>query len=86
MADMADDRAAGRAALSICESLLIAMQDLKLMSERDAHDVLRDAATTHHEAGRTSDHADLHKRVAALIDGMITRANGLPAPDGSGWL
>jgi hypothetical protein len=86
MVNTADDRAAGRAALSICESLLIAMQDLKIMSARDARDVLQDAATAHHEAGRTSDQADLHKRVAAIIDGMIARANGLGDADGNGWL
>jgi hypothetical protein len=81
MADLADDRAAGRAALSICESLLIAMQDLKIMSERDARDVLQDAATAHQEAGRTSDQADLHKRVAGIIDAMFTRATGLGGAD-----
>jgi hypothetical protein len=85
MAGMADDSAAGRAALSICESLLIAPHDLKIMSERDARDVLLDAATAHHEAGRTSDHADFYRRVAAISDAMIARGNGLGDPDGNGW-
>jgi hypothetical protein len=38
------------AALGICESLLLALTDLKVISERDARDLLTDVATTHNEA------------------------------------
>ena len=37
----------GMAALGICESLLLALTDLKIISERDARDLLTDVATTH---------------------------------------
>ena len=37
---------AGRAALSICEALLLAMNDLGLLSEHEIVGVLRDAAAT----------------------------------------
>ena len=42
--------AEGLAALGICESLLLALTELKIISERDARDVLTDVATTHSEA------------------------------------
>ena len=45
MAEVPDKTVAGHAALSICESLLIAMRDLNLMTEKDVRDVLDDAAT-----------------------------------------
>jgi hypothetical protein len=80
MEDSADDTAVGHAALSICHSLLIALQDLKIMSEKDARDILQDAATTHREAGTISEHPELHRKVAAIIDRMIAGGNGFPWP------
>ncbi|WP_299902833.1 hypothetical protein [uncultured Ruegeria sp.] len=38
---------AGMAALSICEALLLALDDLNLLQEREIVGVLRDAAVTH---------------------------------------
>jgi len=46
--------AEGIAALGICESLLLALTDLKIISEKDARDLLTDVATTHHEAATAS--------------------------------
>ena len=78
MAEVPDKTVAGHAALSICESLLIAMRDLNLMTEKDVRDVLEDAAAAHHEESRNSDNPDLHKKVAALIERIIAGRNSLP--------
>lgn len=65
----------GIAALSICESLLLALNDRKLLPEREIVGVLRDAAMTHENAviaaGADADN-EMHRAVAALINEMIS--------------
>jgi hypothetical protein len=78
MVEVPDKSVAGYAALSICESLLIAMRDLRLMTEKDVHDVLLDAATTHRQESRYADNPDLHKKVAVLIERILAGRNSLP--------
>ena len=78
MADRPNKIAAGHAALSICESLLISMRDLKVMSEKDVRDLLEDAATAHHEASRDSDNPNFHLDVAVLIERIIVGQKSLP--------
>ena len=68
---------AGLAALSICESLMLAINDHKLLPERDILDVLRDAADTHTNAINTSDDKDMHKGVADLIHSIIAGGNSV---------
>jgi hypothetical protein len=46
--------AEGMAALGVCESLLLALTDLKVISEQDVRDLLTDVATTHQEAAASS--------------------------------
>ena len=46
--------AEGMAALGICESLLLALTDLKIITEEDARDLLADVVTTHNEAATAS--------------------------------
>jgi hypothetical protein len=48
------NEAQGIAALGICESLLIALTDLKVISDQDARDLLTDVATTHNQAADAS--------------------------------
>jgi hypothetical protein len=43
--------ASGVAALSICESLLLALGDLEIMGEKEALGVIDDAAAAHRGAG-----------------------------------
>lgn len=45
--DDTDKTTAGAAALSICESLLIALNDLKIINDKETRAVLTDAAETH---------------------------------------
>ena len=66
--------AEGMAALGICESLLLALTELKIVTEQDTRDLLTDVATTHQEAAIAS----LHLYVSDLC------WNGAPdgVPDG----
>ena len=72
--------AAGLAALSICESLLLALDELKILGAKDAAGVLDDAAAAHRGAGSTSQDAALHLEVAAIIESILASRASLPKP------
>lgn len=63
---------AGMAALSICEALLLAMNDHRLLPESEIVGVLRDAAATHENALGPDDERDTHRAVAGLINLIIS--------------
>ena len=69
--------ASGLAALSICESLLLAMGDLKLMAEHDVIGVIKDAADAHRGAGTSPEDIVLHTEVAAILDRIIAGGNSV---------
>ncbi len=70
----------GNAALTICESLLLAMNDLDIISERKIIGILQDAATTHEEAPKGDGHDEMHKAVALLIRKIISGGNSVRRP------
>jgi len=72
--------AAGIAALSICESLLLAMGDLKIMGEAEAVGVIADAAAAHRNAGGSPREQALHLSVATLLDRIIAGGNSIRRP------
>ena len=72
--------ASGLAALSICESLLLAMGDLKLMGENEAIGVITDAASAHRDAGSTADEKALHLAVVTILDRIISGGNSIRRP------
>lgn len=67
---------AGRAALSLCESLLLALNDRNILPENEIIGILRDAAAAHEFA---PDHAqsETHAAVAALINGILEGGNSV---------
>jgi len=67
----------GMAALGICESLLIALTDLKIIGEKDARDLLTDVVTTHSAAAGASLTPDRHQAVVAIIERILIGKNGL---------
>ena len=67
-ADGTDKTTAGAAALSICESLLIALNELKIIDDKKARAVLEDAAATRRNAIPVSSNPDEHRAVAAVIE------------------
>ncbi len=70
----------GMAALSICEALLLAMNDHKLLPEREIVGVLHDAASAHENAVGTGAEMDMHRATAALINQIIAGGNSVRRP------
>jgi hypothetical protein len=71
------NEAAGLAALGICESLLIALSELKIISEQEARDLLTDVAATHNEAALTARAPEKHQAVVDIIQRMLAGNNGV---------
>jgi hypothetical protein len=67
----------GIAALSICESLLIALTELRIMSAQDARDLLTDVATAHSDAANASQTPDRHRAVAAIVQRILDGKDGV---------
>lgn len=70
---------AGTAALAICESLLLALNDHKILPENEIVGVLKDAAASHENAPPGDEDA-LHEAVAALINAILARGNSVRRP------
>lgn len=62
---------AGQAALSICEALLLALNDRGVLPEHEIVGVLRDAAATHENAVDIDHETENHRAVADLINAII---------------
>ena len=71
---------AGQAALSICEALLLALNDRGLLPEHEIVGVLRDAAATHENAQGSEAETVTHRSVAALINQIIAGGNSVRRP------
>ena len=71
------NHADGIAALGICESLLLALTDLKIISEEDARDLLTDVATTHTEAAEVSLSPERHRAVVEIVQRILVAKNGV---------
>lgn len=71
---------AGQAALSICEALLLAMNDRGLLPEQEIMGVLRDAAASHQNAVGTEIEIARHRSVADLINTIIAGGNSVRRP------
>jgi hypothetical protein len=67
--------AAGHAALAICESLLLSLTDLKLMTQQDAHDLLSDAAAAHRQASPGSQSPETRQAVVAILERILAGKN-----------
>ncbi len=73
---MSDQRdPSGMAAFSICEALLLALQDRKLLPEGEILGILRDAAATHENAGGPETEQEMHMAAAKLINEIIIGGN-----------
>jgi hypothetical protein len=67
----------GSAALGICESLLLALTDLKVISEEDVRTLLTDVATANTEAAFSSQTPEQHNAVAEIIQRILAGKNGM---------
>jgi hypothetical protein len=70
---------AGAAALYICESLLLALNDHKVLPESEIVGVLKDAAAAH-ENPPPGELDALHAAVVALINGILAGGNSVRRP------
>ena len=68
---------AGQAALSICEALLLALNDRGLLPEHEIVGVLRDAAASHENAVGSELEMEKHRDVAELINAIIAGGNSV---------
>jgi hypothetical protein len=71
------NHAEGLAALGICESLLIALTDLQIISEKDARDVLTAVAAAHNEASAVSQTPEKHQAVIDIVERILAGKNGM---------
>jgi hypothetical protein len=71
---------AGLAALSICEALLLALKDQRLLPDREIDGVLRDAAATHENAVGSEAEMETHRAVAGLINRIIAGGSPIGRP------
>lgn len=69
--------ASGLAALSICESLLLAMGDLKIMNEEEAVGVIEDAAAGHRKFDGPVKDSALHLEVVAILERILASGNSI---------
>ncbi len=77
MSEEEDNSYSGMAALSICESLLLALNDAKILPESDIMGVLKDAATAHENASGSDAKVETDRVVAALINHIIEGGNSV---------
>lgn len=68
---------AGTAALTICEALILALNDHNILPEREIMGFLRDAAAAHENDPGDDGEAELHQAVAALINKIIVGGNSV---------
>ena len=67
----------GTAALNICESLLLALTDLKVISEENVRGLLTDVATAHDGAVASSQTPESNQAVAEIIRRILAGKNGI---------
>ena len=67
----------GAAALGICESLLLALTDLKIINERDVRDLLSDVVTTNEEAAGASQTPQKHQAVVEIVQRILAGKDGM---------
>ena len=67
----------GAAALNICESLLLALTDLKVLSEEEVRMLLTDVATANTEAAASSKTPEMNHAVAEIVQRILVGKNGV---------
>ena len=80
---MTDDHMySGMAALTICEALLLALNDAHILPEKEIMGILKDAAATHENASSSEADADAekHRATAALIRRIVAGGNSVRRP------
>jgi len=74
------EKYSGIAALSICEALMLAINDHNLLPEKEIVGILKDAAAAHENATGPAANKEMHKQVALLINRIIAGGNSVRRP------
>jgi hypothetical protein len=61
----------GVAALSICESLILALKERGVLDDAEIHGLLEDVRSAHRNAAADGDDRDLHDSVADIADEIM---------------
>jgi hypothetical protein len=69
--------AAGIAALSICESLLLSLTDNGIIAAAEAKVILEDAAVAHRRAAGLDGDGTPHDEAAAIIENIMEGGNSV---------
>jgi len=70
--------AAGLAALSVCESILLSLTENRIVDDAEAKAILEDAAAAHRGAASLADgRAGDHEEAAALIERILEGGNSV---------
>jgi hypothetical protein len=69
--------AAGLAALSICESMLLSLTDLAIIENKEAVSILQDAAAAHSGAVAGTENPEAHQAAVDVIDRIIKGKNSV---------
>ena len=72
--------AEGMAALAICEALLLALSDLKIMSVKQVRNVLDDAAAAHRDAAASTGDAALQREILDHIKRIKSSVQTIARP------
>ena len=72
-----EQTAYGLAALSICESLLTSLRDLRIIGELEVVGILKDASAAHHDATTGDGAANIHGSAAAIIETSVSTSTGI---------
>lgn len=75
-----DISASGAAALSICESLLLALGDLKILKEEDVLGIMEDATAAHRNAAERPDAPGFHAEVTTILERIVAGGNSVRRP------
>jgi hypothetical protein len=67
----------GTAALGICESLLVALTEAKILSEKETRDLLTDVVSTHQDAVEAAECPGKHHAVIAILRRILAGKNGV---------
>lgn len=67
----------GTAALGICESLLLVLTDRKIITEKDARDLLTDVVSSHSEAADASPSPKRHRAAAQIVQRILDGKDGV---------
>lgn len=65
----------GAAALSICEALLIALIDARVVSGTTVSDLLSDVIATHKNAAALSDSPERHQAIVRITESLMRGKN-----------